>query len=63
MDLTVLTLEELDAHRIEVITEQERRANLAAIPSTIEMLSAQFIDAGGAQAELDAAVAPAAQPV
>ena len=63
MTLTTLTDTELDARRIEVINEQERRANLAAIPAQVSMLAEQFIDAGGAQAELDAAVAPETQPV
>ena len=60
MNLTTLTDTELDTHRIDVITEQERRASLAAIPATVATLAEQFIAAGGAQAELDAAIVPTA---
>ena len=59
MDLTTLTDTELDAHRISVITEQERRSNLASIPTRVATLAEQFITAGGDQAVLDAAIAPA----
>ena len=58
MDLTTLTAEELDAHRLAVLNEQERRANLAAIPAQVATLAAQFVAAGGAQAELTAAIMP-----
>jgi len=58
MDLTTFTPEDLDALRIAVLTEQERRANLAAIPAQVAQLSAQFISAGGDQAALDAAISP-----
>jgi hypothetical protein len=57
MDLLLLTDDELNTHRIEVITELERRANLAAIPAQVALLAVAFITAGGEQAELDAAVA------
>jgi hypothetical protein len=60
MDLTTLTDEDLNAQRIAIITEQERRSNLAAIPAQLAILAAQYIEAGGAQAELDAAIVPAA---
>ena len=59
MNLTTLTDDELDLHRIEVITEQERRANLAAIPTQVSLLAVAFITAGGNQADLDAAIQPA----
>ena len=60
MDLTTLTDTELAAHRIAVITEQERRTNLASIPTQVATLADQFITAGGEQAVLDAAIAPTA---
>lgn len=60
MNLETLTDTELNAHRIAVITEQERRTNLAAIPAQVAMLAEQFITAGGAQAELNAAIVPVA---
>ena len=63
MDLTTLTDSDLDAHRIAAITEQERRANLAAIPATVAALSAQFVAAGGDQTELEAAIVPVVEPV
>lgn len=56
MDLTSLTDEDLDLHRVAVITEKERRTNLAAIPAQVAQLAAAFITAGGEQAELDAAI-------
>ena len=59
MNLTTLTDDELDLHRIEVITEQERRANLAAIPTQVSLLAVAFITAGGNQADLDTAILPA----
>ena len=59
MNLTTLTDDQLDLHRIEVITEQERRTNLNAIPAQVTILAAQFITAGGEQATLDAAISPA----
>lgn len=60
MDLTTLTDTELDAHRISVITEQERRTNLASIPTQVATLADQFITASGDQAVLDAAIVPTA---
>jgi hypothetical protein len=56
MDLLLLTDDELNAHRIAVITEMERRANLNAIPAQVSLLAAQFIEAGGDQALLNAAI-------
>ena len=45
IDLTTLTDEELDALRIDVLTEQERRARLETTPSTIEQLNRDYLDA------------------
>jgi len=58
MDITTLTDTELDALRVDVLNEQERRANLATIPATLATLAAQFIAGGGEQSAIDAAVSP-----
>ena len=47
MDLRALTDDELDGLRIDVAIEQERRANLAAIPEQIKELAEKFRDGGG----------------
>ena len=59
MELKTLSDAELDALRVDVLNEQERRANLATIPTTLATLAAQFIAGGGEQATIDAAVSPA----
>ena len=56
MDYKKLTDEQLDEARQEILIEQERRANLAQIPSTIQELSAKYIDGGGDREELLKAV-------
>ena len=53
MDLTKLTDEELDQLRVAVLTEQERRARIASLPSTIAGLRQEYLDAGGDPAALD----------
>lgn len=52
-DIRNLTDNELEAIRIEVLTEKERRANLAAIPEQITALRGQYTAAGGNAADLD----------
>ena len=52
MDLTTYDDAALDALRVEVLTEQERRANRAAIPAQIEQLATAYVEAGGSRAEL-----------
>jgi len=59
MNLATLTPTELDTLRIEILTEQERRASLLAIPATVAILAAQYVAAGGERSTLDAAIAPA----
>jgi len=59
MNLATLTDTELDALRVDVLNEQERRANLATIPQTVADLAARFIAGGGAQSVIEAAVVPA----
>ena len=58
MDLTTLTDDQLDEHRRAVLTEQERRANLAAIPEQIEQLAKVYRDGGGDEQVLADALTP-----
>lgn len=58
MDLTTLAADELDALRVDVAIEQERRANLAAIPEQIEALAKVFRDGGGDEQALADALTP-----
>lgn len=45
MDLTALADEELDALRVDVLNEQERRRGVAVLPAEIERLSAKLFAA------------------
>ena len=56
MDYKSFTDEQLDEARQAVLTEQERRANLAQIPATIQELAAKYTDGGGDREELLKAV-------
>ena len=47
MDYTSLTDKQLDAERIAIITEQERRQRLAAAPEQISQIATAFIADGG----------------
>ena len=58
MDLTTLTDEQLDDHRRAVLIEQERRANLAAIPEQIEQLAKVYREGGGDDRALTDALTP-----
>lgn len=58
MDLRALTDEDLDAHRIAVLTEQERRQNLAAIPEQIAAMAKVYRDGGGDEGALQDALTP-----
>lgn len=58
MDLRTLTDEDLDAHRIAVATEVERRANLAAIPDQVAALAKAYRDGGGDDSVLLDALTP-----
>lgn len=56
MDYKTLTDEQLDEARREILVEQERRANLAQIPETIQELSSKYTDGGGNREDLLKAV-------
>lgn len=58
MNLRELTDTELDARRIAVAVECERRANLAAIPEQIEALAKVYRDGGGDEQALTDALTP-----
>ena len=56
MDYKSLTDEQLDEARQAILVEQERRANLAQIPVTIQELAAKYKEGGGNREELLKAV-------
>ena len=61
MDYKSLTDEQLDEARQAILIEQERRANLAQIPATIQELAAKYKEGGGNQEELIKAVGDSEQ--
>lgn len=56
MNFKTLTDEQLDEARQEILIEQERRANLAQIPVTIQELATKYTDGGGNREDLLKAV-------
>ena len=56
MDYKKLTDEELDEARQAILIEQERRANLAQIPATIQELAAKYAEGGGDRKALEDAL-------
>ena len=52
MDYKSLTNEQLDEARQAILIEQERRANLEHIPSTIQDLATKYTEGGGNREEL-----------
>ena len=56
MDYKNLTDEQLDEARTAILIEQERRANLAQIPATIQELATKYTEGGGDREELIKAV-------
>lgn len=52
MDHRTLTDDELEQHRVDVLTEQERRQRLATAPTQISQIAAAFIADGGELAAL-----------
>ena len=61
MDYKTLTDEQLDEARQAILIEQERRANLAQIPTTIQELAIKYTDGGGNREELIKAVGDSEQ--
>ena len=61
MDYKKLTDEQLDEERQAILIEQERRANLAQIPATIQELAAKYTEGGGDREELLKAVGDSEQ--
>lgn len=51
-----LTDDDLDTLRVDVLTEQERRANLAAIPGQVSDLARTYTAGGGNPDTLRAAI-------
>ena len=47
MDYKTLTDEQLDEARQAILIEQERPANLAQIPATIQELATKYTEGGG----------------
>lgn len=56
MDYKTLTDEQLDEARQAILIEQERRANLAQIPATIQELAAKYTEGGGDREALENAI-------
>ena len=56
MDYKELTDEQLEEARTAILIEQERRANLAQIPATIQELADKYAEGGGDREELLKAV-------
>lgn len=46
-ELKALSDDDLDALRIQVLNEQERRQRLSAIPTQVTQLAGQFVADGG----------------
>lgn len=61
MDLKTLDDDALDDLRRDVLTEQERRANLAVIPEQIASLARTYREGGGDEQALTAALTPEEQ--
>lgn len=56
MDYKTLTDEQLDEARQAILVEQERRANLAQIPATIQELATKYTEGGGDPTALEQAI-------
>ena len=59
MDLRTLTDEQLEQHRVDVLTEQERRQRLATAPQQVTQIAQAFVADGGDISELTQAVTSA----
>lgn len=62
MDLTTLTDEQLDARRVTVLTEQERRQRLAQLPDQLATMARDAAEAGCDRDELLERVTDALTP-
>lgn len=62
MDRTTLTDDDLDAHRIAVLVEQERRAKLAQLPDQLAAMTRDAVAAGCDPDELRGRVDEALDP-
>lgn len=56
MNYKDFTDEQLNEARTAILAEQERRANLAQIPATIQELATKYAEGGGDREELLTAV-------
>ena len=56
MDYKKLTDGQLDEARTAILIEQERRANLAQIPATIQELADKYAEGGGDRQALEQAI-------
>ena len=56
MDYKSFTDEQLDEARQAILIEQERRANLAQIPATIQELADKYAEGGGDREALERAI-------
>ena len=56
MDYKNLTDEQLEEARRAILIEQERRANLAQIPATIQELATKYAEGGGDRQTLENAL-------
>lgn len=56
MDLKTLTDEELQQHRVVVLTECERRQKMDAIPEQVRELAVDYREGGGDPAVLQEAI-------
>lgn len=52
IDLSTLTDEQLDEQRVAILTEQERRQRMSAIPDQVKDLADQYEAGGGSRQEL-----------
>ncbi len=52
IDFSTLTDEQLDEQRVAILTEQERRQRMSAIPDQIKGLADQYEAGGGSRQEL-----------
>lgn len=56
MDLASLSTEDLEAHRLAVLDEVERRQRLATAAETVAQIATRYVQDGGNVADLAAAL-------